>query len=56
MKPEVRKAIGNLIQGLGNGTVKYEDITEKQKQMLMTQNGYTKRPDIKELLTFYLSK
>src|SRR3989338_3774207 len=50
MKPEVRKSIGNLIQGLGNGTVKYEDITEKQKQMLMTENGYTKRPDIKELL------
>jgi len=53
MKPEVRKSIGNLIQGLGNGTVKYEDITEKQKQMLMTQNGYTKRKGITEILSRY---
>jgi len=53
MKPEVSQSIGKLIQGLANGTVKYEDITDKQKQMLTTQNGYVQRKGIKELLTRY---
>lgn len=51
MKPEVKQEMMNVITALLNGTLKYEDITEEQKQLLMTENGYDQRAGIEKILT-----
>jgi len=53
MKSEVAKSIQALLSKISTGEMKYEDVTEKQKQMLMTQNGYTQRQGIKQILIKY---
>lgn len=56
MKPEVRQVIQKAIAGLADGSLKYENITDEQKILLMTENGYYRRNGIKEILTRYFAK
>lgn len=50
--PEAEAQIKEMLNALVAGTLKYEDITETQKQnMFMTEYSCTKRSGIKELLT-----
>ncbi len=53
MKPESKQKLQRLINDIGKGSLKFEDLTESDKQLLDTESNYYRRDGIKELLTKY---